>query len=164
MPLKTSFRARRLNKYQSKYTQKLVTFCLRQQWFAFPLKSVVKVITVDKFYCDLTQMGVTLTTYQNQEVLILDLGYYLFLEQFQFHNNTQLEYLILLQNQKQEILGIPVASLPVIRGCDNSAFKKSIKIQLQSAKISSLSVTIVEIKNNPLIFLLNPEQIFLMNN
>ena len=164
MTLISSFRSRRLTKYKPKSTQKLIAFRLRQEWFALPIQALVKVIILDKIYGDPQQTGLSLTTYQNQEILVVDVGYHIFSEPqrqelMQLNQTTEPQYLAIVQNSQQEIVGLPIDSPPVIHQVSESAFKPLPQTYLALGKIKAISSKMVEIENKPSLFLLDPEKL-----
>jgi purine-binding chemotaxis protein CheW len=162
--MRKSFKARRLTKLQPQNTQKLITFRLREEWFALRIKDVVKVIIADKIYGHSQQQGISLTQYQDQEILVIDVGYAIFSQPKTSQLTDQikskdLQYLVIIQNSNQEIVAIPIDSPPTIYQVDNTQFKILPEQYLNLGKIQSISNKIVEVQEQSPLFVIDPEQI-----
>lgn len=51
-----------------------ITFSLLENWFAFPIDTVIKVIPLEKVYGQFQSQGVGLTTYQDQDIIVINLA------------------------------------------------------------------------------------------
>jgi chemotaxis signal transduction protein len=78
MAIYSPLRSRRLAAQQTEATQRLITFKLGEENFALPLDRVQKVTTLDLLYADPQGTGVSLTTYQDREILVIDVGHRIF--------------------------------------------------------------------------------------
>ncbi len=162
--MRKSFKARRLIKLQPQNSQKLLTFRLREEWFALLIKDVIKVIIADKIYGHSQQKGISLTQYQDQEILVIDVGYAIFSQPKTSQLTDQikskdLQYLVIIQNSNQEMVAIPIDSPPTIYQVDDSQFKTLPEQYLNLGKIQSISNKIVQIQDQSPFFLLDPDQI-----
>ena len=70
-PLATRRKNRRL---RTEATQQVIVFRLRNEGFALPIRAVQKVIPMDKVYGAPGGGGVSVTLYQDQELMVIDVG------------------------------------------------------------------------------------------
>jgi purine-binding chemotaxis protein CheW len=70
-PLATRRKNRRL---RTEATQQVIVFRLRNEGFALPIRAVQKVIPMDKVYGAPGGGGVSLTLYQDRELMVIDVG------------------------------------------------------------------------------------------
>ncbi|WP_416669973.1 chemotaxis protein CheW [Egbenema bharatensis] len=159
-------------------TQQLIVFPLRQERFALPIRYAYKVIPMSQTYGVCQQTGVSLTRYQNCDVLVIDIQRRIFasapiqpllpgelnsvshLESFQSPlispNPT---HLLLMQTPHNELMGIPLDTPPMLRRVPDSAFAPVPAAYLKQGNIRCISALVVPSKDEPPIFLLNPNQI-----
>jgi chemotaxis signal transduction protein len=78
MAIYSPLRSRRLAARQTEVTRRLITFKLGTEIFALPLDDVQKVTTLERLYGDPHGTGVSLTTYQGRELVVIDVGQRIF--------------------------------------------------------------------------------------
>jgi chemotaxis signal transduction protein len=78
MAIYSPLRSRRLAARQTEVTRRLITFKLGAETFALPLDDVQKVTTLDRLYGDPNRTGVSLTTYQGRELVVIDVSQRIF--------------------------------------------------------------------------------------
>jgi chemotaxis signal transduction protein len=78
MAIYSPLRSRRLAARQTEVTRRLITFKLGAEIFALPLDDVQKVTTLDRLYGDPNRTGVSLTTYQGRELVVIDVSQRIF--------------------------------------------------------------------------------------
>jgi chemotaxis signal transduction protein len=78
MAIYSPLRSRRLAARQTEETRRLITFKLGAEIFALPLDDVQKVTTLERLYGDPHGTGVSLTTYQGRELVVIDVGQRIF--------------------------------------------------------------------------------------
>lgn len=155
-------RSRRFATHQTEITHNLITFRLRQEWFALPIQAVQKVIPMGKVYGDPKRTGISLTLYQNQELLVVDVSHRIFGEtpisdaKNLFYPSHE-RYLLIIENANEELVGLPIDSSPAIRRVPESAFTPLPKAYLATGNIQCISSQMVQIPDQPPLFLLNAE-------
>jgi chemotaxis signal transduction protein len=176
MAIYSPLRSRRLAARQIEATQRLITFDLCNQTFALPLDLVRKVTTLDapgsrlgqRLYGDPNQTGVSLTTYQGQELVVIDVGHRIFGNPTQFLLPTQpktstspasiaptVRYLLILQPEPDRLVGVPIDLPPSIQSIPVSAFKPLPAIYQQHSNIHCVSAMSIDLPDRPSIFLLD---------
>ncbi len=80
MAIFSPLRTRRLAARKAEVTQQLIVFRLQQEWFALPINAVQKVLPMPNVYGDPQATGVSLTIYQDKELLVVDVGRRIFRE------------------------------------------------------------------------------------
>lgn len=164
---------RRLRHRQEKQVilRQFLTFIVRQEQFALPIETVLKVIPLHQIHGDPKKGGIGLTTYQNQEVFVVDLGCCLFREPMLAPEVDQQGFLVLLQPPENpsngltsELMGLPIADPPVLERVPAEQIAPLPRNYLHWGNIhgvSSRMITSPEDANLPPIFVIDLEQIFL---
>ncbi len=168
MAIYSPLRSRRLAAQQTEATKRLITFKLGEGDFALPLDRVQKVTTLDRVYGDPDRTGVSLTTYQGRELVVIDVGHRIFgkapqeiLPSQQTRTSprtTQLEgdsvrYLLVLQSESVEtatglvrqLVGLPIDSPPSIQSIKLSAFQPLPEIYRKHSNIHCVSAMSVAV-------------------
>jgi hypothetical protein len=150
MAIYSPLRSRRLAAQQKEATQRLITFKLGTENFALPLDRVLKVTTLDRIYGDPQRIGRKFTTYQGQEVVLVDVEHQIFGKPPQTflpidlddrsnldpNNADPIKYLVILQPasienvtptapkiaQEQQLVGLTIDLPPSIQSMPLSAF------------------------------------------
>jgi chemotaxis signal transduction protein len=162
MAIYSPLRSRRLAAQQTEATKRLITFKLGEGDFALPLDRVQKVTTLDRVYGDPDRTGVSLTTYQGRELVVIDVGYRIFgkaqqvlLPSQQTRTSTRttqldgdpIRYLLILQSDLVEtgtglvngLVGLPIDSPPSIQSIKLSAFQPLPDIYRKHSNIHCVS-------------------------
>jgi chemotaxis signal transduction protein len=162
MAIYSPLRSRRLAAQQTEATKRLITFKLGDGDFALPLDRVQKVTTLDRVYGDPDRTGVSLTTYQGRELVVIDVGYRIFGKPQQVllpHQQTRTSprttqidgdatrYLLILQSESIEtatglvsqLVGLPIDSPPSIQSIKLSAFQPLPEIYRKHSNIHCVS-------------------------
>jgi purine-binding chemotaxis protein CheW len=183
MAIYSPLRSRRLAAQQIEATQRLITFKLGADTFALPLDGVHKVTKLDapgerlgqRLYGDPGGTGVSLTTYQGRELVVIDVGHRIFGKAPQVLPPSQkkgsgmvdptrsdlVRYLLILQSapadatSKQRLVGLPIDSPPTIQSIQVSAFQPLPAIYRQSSNIHCVSSFSIEMPDRPSIFMLD---------
>lgn len=182
MAIYSPLRSRRLAAKQTEATQRLITFKLGTETFALPLDRIGKVTTIDRLganlgqrlYGDPNNTGVSLTTYQGQELVVIDVGHRIFGKpQSQIlpndtnpidrnaANNVEIRYLAIVQTDgvdstgARSLVGLPLDSPPIIQSLPLSAFKPLPEIYQQHSNIHCVSGMSIDLPDRPSIFLLD---------
>jgi chemotaxis signal transduction protein len=177
MAIYSPLRSRRLAAQQADKTQRLITFKLGEETFAVPLDQVQKVTTLDRLYGDPHHTGVSLTTYQGQELVVIDVGQRIFgrtpqglSPDRQEHSSVvstdrpdPIKYLLVLQSDlvsnatetDHRLVGLPIDSAPSIQSISVSAFQPLPEIYRQHGNIHCVSSFSIDLPDRPSIFLLD---------
>jgi chemotaxis signal transduction protein len=162
MAIYSPLRSRRLAAQQTEATKRLITFKLGEGDFALPLDRVQKVTTLDRVYGDPDRTGVSLTTYQGRELVVIDVGHRIFGKAQQVLLPSQqtrassratqpdgdaIRYLLILQSESVEtatglgsqLVGLPIDSPPSIQSIKLSAFQPLPEIYRKHSNIHCVS-------------------------
>lgn len=188
MAIFSTLRSQRLATVKTETTEQMITFCLRKEWFALPILAVQKVITLGKIYGDPQNTGVSITAYEEKEIVVVDVAKFIF-QDFSssdidtFSTKTELErdvstfipsfldweqqhYLVIINinENTEELLGLPIKDQPVMRRVTKSNFKALPKAYLNQGNIKCVSKEIIELPEHPPIFLINPQHLAQAHN
>lgn len=182
MTIFSTLRSRRFAATQTEETKQMITFRLRQEWFALPILAVQKVVPLGKVYGDPKGTGVSITAYEGQEIIVIDVAQLIFRDSSS-SNNFELEtdiqtsefsflewekqrYLIIinLNEETQDLLGLPIDSQPAMRRVTKSTFKTLPQAYLNQGNINCVSAEIIELPDHQPIFLLNPQALAQVQN
>ncbi|TVQ41827.1 MAG: chemotaxis protein CheW [Gloeocapsa sp. DLM2.Bin57] len=153
----SSFKSRRLRQQTNTNIAHFLTFAYDQNWFAISVLSVIKVITTEAIYGLSPSNPISLTQYQNQEIVVIDLAYLLGLEKST--NQTSYPYLLIMQLANQDLVGLPLVNPPVIQRVPTENIASLPTSYLTKNKIASLSSKIVKIPNSHPLFLLDTDKL-----
>lgn len=161
MAIYSSVRSRRFTRYQTEETQQLITFRLRQEWFAVKIETVLKVVPLGEIYGDPHHQGVGVTLYQGQELLVVDIGFRLFQEAPMTEPDSnpdwqRAKFLLILISANQNKVGLPIDSPPTLMRVPTSSIKPLPQDYLNHGNIECVSSLVVQLTDQPPLFLLNP--------
>ena len=169
MAIFSPLRSRRFAARQTEATQQLIAFRLRQEWFALPVHAVQKVAQMGKVYGDPQGTGISLTKYQNKELLVVDVGHRIFAEApnpdlasevvKNSSDLTQQRFLLIVQSDAGEVVGLPIDSQPAIRRVPGSAFTPLPEAYMVQGNIRCISSKMIQLTNQPPLFLLDPNRL-----
>jgi chemotaxis signal transduction protein len=174
MAIYSPLRSRRLAAQQTEATQRLITFKLCEETFALPLDRVHKVTTLDRLYGDPNGTGISLTTYQGRELVVIDVGYQIFGRTKQALLPTQpkgsgtisterksdlVRYLLIFQIDGERLIGLPIDSPPSIQSIQLSAFQPLPAIYHQHNNIHCVTAMSIDTPDRPSIFLLDVDSL-----
>ncbi len=181
MAIYSPLRSRRLAAQQAEASQRLIIFQLGNETFALPLDRVHKVTTLDisgtksgqRLYGDPDRTGVSLTTYQGRELVVLDVGHRIFGKTQQLlppnhhsssaiadqHQPSPIRYLLILQPDPDRLLGLPIDSPPSIQSIQLSAFQPLPDLYRQHSNIHCVSAMSIDLPDRPSIFLLDVDSL-----
>lgn len=168
MPIFSPLRNRKQGTAQT--TKQIIVFMLQTEWFALALESVKQVLPLGDLYGDSQQTGVSLTLYQNQDLLVIDVSKRIFGQGNKFIVNQQNEpikndrFLVVVQNQKGEIIGLPIDSPPSLKRLPESAFSPLPAAYMSAGNIQCVSKLMVDMSSDRPYFLINPELLFTPKN
>ena len=167
----TSRRSARRNTVRS---QQLIAFHVRKEGFALPIWAVQKVIPMGKIYGAPQGAGVSLTLYQDQELIVIDVERRIFREApsldsssstlgkscaYGMNDTNQGGYLLIVQSSQGKQVGLPIEEPPSLQRVPESAFAPLTKDYLSEGNIRCVSALIKLNNDEPPLFLLNPDQL-----
>ena len=176
MAIYSPLRSRRLATQKTEATQRIITFKLREDTFALPLTSIQKVTTLNRLYGDPDDTGISLTTYEGRELVVMDVGHQIFgkvrqaVESISHYNEDSIgrlqnqsndrrsddtRYLLILQSALDRLIGLPIDSPPIIQLIQLSAFHPLPEIYRQHSKIHCVSSLSIDLPDRSAIFLLD---------
>ena len=169
MAIYSPLRSRRFAARQTEATQQLIAFRLRQEWFTLPVHAVQKVVQMGKVYGDPQGTGISLTNYQDKELLVVDVGHRIFAEApnpdlaseevKKTNDFTQQRFLLIVQSEAGDLVGLPIDSPPAIRRVPESAFTPLPEAYMAQGNIQCISSKMVQLTNQPPLFLLDPNRL-----
>ncbi|HAG83643.1 MAG TPA: chemotaxis protein CheW [Cyanobacteria bacterium UBA12227] len=173
--------SRRYANRKAQATQQLIVFSLYSEGFALPIRSVQKVIPMGKIYGAPEGGAAGLILYQEQELLVLDVEHRIFKgtprQKLSLSSSSQdaiapvftvpeeqedqslQRYLLIVQNRAGKIVGLPIDSAPSLQRIPESAFTPLTPDYMAEGNIRCVSALIIQNKDKPPLFLLNPEQL-----
>ncbi|WP_373547232.1 chemotaxis protein CheW [Chamaesiphon sp.] len=180
MAIYSPLRSRRLAAAKTEATLRLITFKLDRETFALPLASVHRVTTLDapgqrgqRLYGDPHGTGVSLTTFQGRELVVIDVGQRIFGKPQLLHQQQReaiavptdqpepkriadlIRYLLILQPEPDRLIGLPIDSPPSIQSIQVAAFQPLPEIYRQHGNIHCVSSLSIESPDRQSIFLLD---------
>lgn len=173
--------SRRSTRRQAVATQQVIVFRLIDQGFALPIRAVQRVILMGNVYGAPQGGGVSLTLYQDQELLVIDPRHRIFkgtpsqdssetaavlpmvdLPVAPFaHEKTHTEqrYLLIVQSSKGKLVGLPIEEPPTLQRVPESVFSPLLSDYISEGNIRCVSALIIQNQDQPPLFLLNPDQL-----
>lgn len=168
--------SRRSNTRKAEATQQLIVFRLMNEGFALPIMAVQKVIPMGKIYGAPGQSGMSLTLYQDQELIVIDAGHRIFRGVQSQDSPTsdalgqssakQLDdtpseqrYLLIVQSSQGKLVGLPIEDPPSLQRVPESAFAPLTLEYISEGNIRCVSALIKQTNDKPPLFLLNPDQL-----
>lgn len=162
--------SRRSTRRQSVATQQVIVFRLLDEGFALPIRAVQKVIPMGKIYGAPQGGGVSLTLYQDQELLVIDPGHRIFrgtppedssqtTAQEHTRDTTEARYLLIVQSSTGKLVGLPIEEPPALLRVPSSAFSPLLSDYISEGNIRCVSALIIQNNDEPPLFLLNPDQL-----
>ena len=174
MAIPSAHKSPRRTVRQVEATQQIIAFRLRQHLCALPINMVQKVVTMGKVYGDINLTGVSLTLYQDKELLVVDVGHRIFREAPQdlslsssssAHDQKDFilqRYLLVVQNSQGEVIGLPIDSSPILRRVPESAFAPLPPAYISETNLQCVSSLVIQTLEEPPLFLLNPDQLLIV--
>ncbi|MGF1600857.1 MAG: chemotaxis protein CheW [Thermosynechococcaceae cyanobacterium] len=165
MAILSAGRSRRGRKAEA--TEQFIAFRLRQEWFALRIDAVHRVVTLGQTFGDPGHTGIGLTQYQDQELLVIDVSQRIFAEEkyeslIKFEagtNDSAQRCLIVLKNSQGELIGLPIDSQPEVKRAPASRLTPLPATYTSRSKIRCLSSMMVQLPDEPPLFLLDPDQL-----
>lgn len=189
MAIFSTLRSQRLATVKTETNEQMITFRLRQEWFALPILAVHKVTILGKIYGDPQNTGVSITAYEEREIVVVDVAKFIFKDLSSSNNIDifsaetdstreisklipsfldweQQHYLIIINinENTEDLLGLPIKDQPVMRRVIQSNFKALPKTYLNQGNINCVSEEIIELPEHPPIFLINPQHLAQAHN
>jgi chemotaxis signal transduction protein len=169
MTINSLVRSRHTAGRNTEKTKQFISFRLRQEWFVLPIDSVQRVIQMGKVYGDPQGTGVSLTNFQGQEIIVVDVAHLIFGEtsslvqeqkqSLSTNEKNQPRILLIIQSDKGEIVGLPVDSTPIMRRVPDSAFTPIPETYIAQGNVRCISSTMIQLSDQPPLFLLDPNQL-----
>lgn len=155
-------------------TQQLIVFRLRNEGFALPIMAVQKVIPMGNIYGAPGGAGVSLTLYQDQELIVIDVGCRIFREAPSLNSEPSIEsqssalvlddktlqrYLLIVQSSQGKLVGLPLSCPPSLHRVPSSSFAPLPSDYISYGNIRCVSALIKLNNDESPLFLLNPDQL-----
>ncbi|NEP12011.1 MAG: chemotaxis protein CheW [Symploca sp. SIO1A3] len=164
---------RRSTTRNARATQQLIVFRLENEGFALPIRTVQKVIPMGQVYGASEGAGVSLTLYQDQELIVIDVKRRIFREapkqylsggSLSPQSTKQLKgvaerYLLIVQDSQGKLVGLPIDAPPSLQRVPESAFSPLTSDYINEGNIRCVSALIILNNDEPPLFLLNPNQL-----
>lgn len=152
--------------------QQLLAFYLRQQWFAFPLLAVHKVVSLSDTQGCIEETG-SVAVYQGESLLIVNLNTQIFKEAPPalpsdeaaiiaeapgYQRDLTQGYLMIVKGAVGTV-GFPIASAPKLCRVPQSAFVPLPEAYVTNGNLCGVSAMVVGDRNEPPLFLLDPDRL-----
>lgn len=174
--------SRRSSNRKVQPTQQLIVFRLRNEGFALPIRASLKVIPLGEVFGAPQTTGIGLTLYQEQELLVIDIGKRIFRnvvttkalatselpeslptseasESLPPSSTIEGNYLLIVQSSTRKLVGLPLLEPPSLQRVPESAFAPLTSDYLAYGTIRCVSALIIQGNDQPPLFLLNPDQL-----
>ncbi|NJN57451.1 MAG: chemotaxis protein CheW [Leptolyngbyaceae cyanobacterium SL_5_9] len=176
MALPSSFANRRAMNRKVEPSQQLIAFRIHHEWFALPILVAQKVILLDKLHDSLFGKGASVAFYQEEELVVLDMGRRIFGDAIAKattpdqapapnHTTTQIQfvnqqrYLLIVDSFHGEPVGLLLDSQPSLRRVPQSAFSPLPPNHFADGGIRCVHALVTSIQGQPPLFLLNLHQL-----
>ncbi|MEA5511453.1 chemotaxis protein CheW [Crocosphaera sp. UHCC 0190] len=161
MTLYSPRRSRLLAANKIEKTQQMIAFILGKEGFALPIDAVQKVVPMGKIYGDPQEKGISLTHYQDQKLLVIDVDRCIFgiTSMPSEQEITEQRFLLIIHNKVHKIVGLPIDSPPSLRRVPESAFMALPENYLTQGNIHCISSTMIQIPNQEPLFLLDVDKL-----
>ena len=162
-----TLRSRRMANKKARVVEQMIGFRLDREWFALPILAIHRVVPLGKIYGDPKNTGISLTTYEDRELLVIDVAKQIFNEDKptehdrekanakleNFGDLEQQRYLVILENEGESMsrnfLGLPIDSPPTMYRVESNAFKPIPEAYLDRGNIQCISSQIIELTDLP---------------
>ncbi|MEM6253106.1 MAG: chemotaxis protein CheW [Cyanobacteria bacterium P01_D01_bin.156] len=168
MAIVSPIKSRRLRAHRGKAVEQFIVFPIQREWFALPIFSVKKVVPKSEIHGNCDSSGAGLTVYEGKELLVLDISHQVFGNILTTESNnpslpsseksSNAEYLLIIRNRQGDLVGLPVASAPSVHRFPKSDIAPLPSSYATRVNMQCVSGLIVQADDQPIIFLLNPEQ------
>lgn len=104
-------------------TRQLLVFRIRQEWFALPLQVLQRVVPMGRIHGDQGDLGIGVTRYEDQELLVIDVGRRIFPRRSDEGPTVPASerHMVILQAPSGEMIGLPIDSRPALKRVPSSA-------------------------------------------
>jgi chemotaxis signal transduction protein len=163
MAIFSTLRSRRFATQNKASEEQTIAFRLHSEWFAVPILAIQKVVPLGKIYGDPQQTGISLTSYNEQELLVIDIDLCIFKRSrsdlTNQNNNESQRYLIVIETEDENIIGLPTDDTPVILRIDRASLKSLPEAYLKQGNIQCVCSQVIDTQDFPLVFLLDIKQL-----
>ena len=170
MAILSPLKSRRLRAHKGETTKQVIVFKIQREWFALPIFSVKKVVPKNDTQGNYQNSGAGLTVYEGKELLVLDIAYQVFgnIPKQPPSSSDPAEpveqsstdgYLLIIRSRKGDLVGLPVESSPTVRQFGESEIVPLPSNYAARVNIQCVAGLIVQPDNEPILFLLNPDQL-----
>ncbi|MGK7931735.1 MAG: chemotaxis protein CheW [Microcystaceae cyanobacterium] len=118
MQTKLSLRSRRVSTTSNETFHHFIAFLIGEDFFAFPIDKVVKIVPLGQVYGENKGTEIGLTTYQDQEIPVINLAQILGKKQINA-TPSQFAYLMILQLDNR-MVGLSLTSSPKVHRVPDS--------------------------------------------
>lgn len=174
MALFSPVASRRKKRRIVEVTQQLIVFRLHNEGFALPIRAVQKVIPMGKIYGAPGGAGVSLTLYQDRELIVIDVERRIFKGRINQDSKNNLlhqaevaptdplpaqHYLLIVQSSAGLLVGLPIDQPPSLQRVPESAFAPLSASYISEGNLRCVSALIKRSNDELPLFLLNPDQL-----
>ena len=172
MPIFSTLRSRRMANQKARAIFQTIGFRLDREWFALPILAIHKVIPLGEIYGDPHDTGISITTYEGEEILVIDVAKRIFSDRVSltrsetidtvtdnFLDSAQQRYLLILQGNEQRRIGLPIDSQPIMYRVEKTAFKPLPEAYLERGNIQCITSEIIELPDTPPLFVLDAQKL-----
>ncbi|NEQ55523.1 MAG: chemotaxis protein CheW [Leptolyngbya sp. SIO3F4] len=171
MAILSPLKSRRLRSHKGDTTQQVIVFQIQHEWFALPIFAVKKVVPKSDTHGDYHNSGAGLTVHEGKELLVLDISHQVFgninkplsSPAAQTLSSSTEEpsqgYLLIIQSRQGDLVGLPIKASPTVRRFSQSSIVPLPSNYAARVNIQCVSGLIVQAENQPILFLLNSDQL-----
>lgn len=123
MAIFSPLRLRRMADRSTELTQKFITFQISQQWCALPIEELVKVIIMEEISHDSQPLGIKLTQYKGQQLIVWDVGNLIFGKSSFRLPTISNQHLLIGRLANDDVIGIPIDAPPATQAVLASAIQ-----------------------------------------
>jgi purine-binding chemotaxis protein CheW len=159
MAIFSPLRRRRLAKDVYEEKQQLIVFPLGGEYFGLPIDIVKRVIPITSIYGDPQGKGISLTSYEGKELVIMDVGKWIFHYSLEHQSTSTDRFFLILTLDYETSIALPISETPTVRSIPITKIKELSDVYLQSGNIDCVSSLIINEKDEPPIFLLDRQKL-----
>lgn len=171
MAILSTLKSRRLRTPKGEKTEQVIVFQIQQEWFALPIFAVKKVVPKSETHGDYQNSGAGLTIHEGKELLVIDISHQVFGNTGNRGTHTMgapgpnaesksgQGYLLIICSRQGDLVGLPLESSPTVRRFPESEIVPLPANYAARVNIQCVSKLILQSDNQPILFLLNPDQL-----
>ena len=169
----STLRSRRFASRQTETTQQIIAFLLGEQWFALPILAIQKIVPVGKVYDRSEIAKSSVITYEDRELLVVDLAQDIFKTETVSQINSQTieqpktlttdsqlqNYLVILQSETHKTIAFAIDAQPAMYRIKESDFQPLSQTDSTHSNIHSFCEKNINLTDSLNLFFLSPKRL-----